>query len=97
MLLFISLCLLIRQIQLGQESDSVCDIFFFAHLMYVLMLLYQLFTKITLQDKDFYMCLYFQMLSESFMALWAVYHLLYPENDLELIPNIVCMFALGVY
>lgn len=30
------------------------------------------------------------------MALWAVYYLFYPENYLELIPNIVCMFALGV-
>lgn len=30
------------------------------------------------------------------MALWAVYYLFFPENYLELIPNIVCMFALGV-
>lgn len=72
--------------------------FFFAHLMYILMLLYQLFTKKTLQDKDIFICAFiFKCLGESFMALWAVYYLLYPENYLELIPNIVCMFALGVY
>lgn len=98
MLLFISLCLLIRQIQLGQESDSVCDIFFFAHLMYVLMLLYQLFTKKNHCKIKIFICAFiFKCLGESFMALWAVYHLLYPENNLELIPNIVCMFVLGVY
>lgn len=47
--------------------------------------------------KIFICAFIFKCLGESFMALWAVYHLLYPENNLELIPNIVCMFVLGVY
>lgn len=98
MLLFISLCLLIRQIQLGQESDSVCDIFFLCSFNVRLnVVVSTVYKKKHCKIKIFICAFIFKCLGESFMALWAVYHLLYPENNLELIPNIVCMFVLGVY